>query len=135
MLWNWYTVNSCFIARSWHVRSEGAFAGSCIGVILLVVALEFLRRAQRSFDRYLRRSELSKQSASITPEAKGDNNAMKRDETVTTVSHLPFHAGEGVPVRRTLKVWQQMVRSVLYMLQFAVAYFVMLLAMYYNGML
>ncbi len=32
-----------------------------------------------------------------------------------------------------LRLWQQMVRSGLYMLQFAVGYFIMLLAMYYNG--
>ena len=45
MLWNWYTVDSCFIASSWHVTSRGAFAGSCIGVVLLVLLLELLQRS------------------------------------------------------------------------------------------
>ncbi|KAF3359018.1 hypothetical protein VdG1_02580 [Verticillium dahliae VDG1] len=58
MLWNWQTIDSCFISESWHVTSTGMFAGSCIGVA---------------------------------------------------------------------------VRALLHLLQFAVAYFVMLLAMYYNG--
>jgi hypothetical protein len=37
-----------FIASSWHVRSSGQFAGSCIGVILLAMSLESLRRASRN---------------------------------------------------------------------------------------
>lgn len=36
-----------FLAESWHVTSKGMFAGSCIGVICLVISLEFLRRIQR----------------------------------------------------------------------------------------
>ncbi|KAH8147703.1 uncharacterized protein LAJ45_08168 [Morchella importuna] len=80
MLWNWYTIDSCFISRSWHVRSTAMFAGSCIGVFLLVLLLEFLRRAQREYDRYI-----------------------------------------------------QAIRAGIYMLQFGLAYFIMLLAMYYNG--
>jgi len=66
MLWNWYTINSCFLANGWHVRTKGAvyttwtliylggFAGTVIGVFLLSVFLEFLRRAQREYDSYLK---------------------------------------------------------------------------------
>lgn len=53
MLWNWYTVDSCFISRTWRITSKGMFAGSCIGVICLVICLEGLRRAQREYDAYL----------------------------------------------------------------------------------
>lgn len=53
MLWNWYTVDSCFISSTWHITSKGKFAGSCIGVICLVVVLEALRRMQREYDRFL----------------------------------------------------------------------------------
>lgn len=53
MLWNWYTIDSCFIASTWHVRSAGTFAVSCIGVVLLVMLLEFLRRSTKEFDRFL----------------------------------------------------------------------------------
>ncbi|KAL6719460.1 copper transporter complex subunit Ctr4 [Lecanora helva] len=56
MFWNWYTVDACFISTTWHVTSSGMFAGSCIGVICLVILLEFFRRVQREFD------QLSKQS-------------------------------------------------------------------------
>lgn len=52
MLWNWSTIDTCFISRTRHARSAGGFPGSCISVILLVIALEFLRQSQRGFDRY-----------------------------------------------------------------------------------
>jgi len=95
MLWNWDTVDSCFIASSWKITSSGMFAGSCIGVILLVMSLEFLRRSVKEFDRYLLRK----------------------------------HAEEGsaIPIRGYRpKIWEQAIRAGLHMVQFAVAYFIML---------
>lgn len=136
MLWNWYTIDSCFLARSWHVRSSGAFAGSCIGVVLLVISLELLRRAQREFDRYLRRPDPQLSSDS---EAGGGSNSSESG-TAKSSSKIKV-AGFGSPssawsttcAPKKLKLWQQVVRSLLYMVQFAVGYFIMLLAMYYNG--
>lgn len=124
MLWNWYTIDSCFLARSWHVRSSGAFAGSCIGVILLVISLELLRRAQREFDRYLCLSQQQLRNDSEAGSGSKINVAGYGSSPSTgTTSFAP----------NRLKLWQQVVRSLLYMIQFAVGYFVMLLAMYYNG--
>ena len=39
-----------FLSRSWHIESHGMFAASCIGVGLLVVSLEFLRRIGKEYD-------------------------------------------------------------------------------------
>ncbi|CUS20233.1 LAQU0S01e02014g1_1 [Lachancea quebecensis] len=50
MLWNWYTIDTCFIARSWRNDTKGKFAGSCIGCFLLVVAAQWLNRVSRQFD-------------------------------------------------------------------------------------
>ncbi|KAL1646576.1 copper transporter complex subunit Ctr4 [Diplodia intermedia] len=146
MLWNWYTVDSCFIARSWHVRSAGAFAGSCIGVVLLVVALEGLRRAQRELDRHFRRvnsttSAPSHASASAAREESGGGSSASSSGTGGGKGLAAAVAGRGgrgmqaaaAAVVGPLKWWQQLVRSALFMVQFAVGYFVMLLAMYYNG--
>ena len=108
MLWNWNTIDTCFIARSWHIRSRGMFAGSCIGVILLVMALEALRRAVKEYDRYLVRQHRAYVSGSGSDFASGSTS---------------FHP----------TIVQQAIRALLHLLQFAVAYFVMLLAMYYNG--
>ena len=129
MLWNWYTIDSCFLARSWHVRSSGAFAGSCIGVILLVLSLEFLRRTQREFDRYLRRPLARNDSE--TGSGSGASSTAKGGQV--KVAGLSLSSLGATSNTGELKLWQQVIRALLYMLQFAVGYFVMLLAMYYNG--
>ncbi|KAK3291772.1 Ctr copper transporter family-domain-containing protein [Chaetomium fimeti] len=112
MLWNWYTIDSCFIASSWKITSTSVFAGSCIGVLLLVMSLELLRRSVKEYDRFLLRQH------SAAPTA----------QKVTGSPALPAAAPGFRPT-----VLQQAMRALLHMVQFAVAYFVMLLAMYYNG--
>ena len=113
MLWNWYTVDSCFISSTWHITSKGMFAGSCIGVILLVIALEGLRRGQRELDRYLHRINAVNAGGSDAGSSQGLKGAAGGADR--------------------LRLWQHLLRSLLFMVQFAVGYFVMLLAMYYNG--
>ena len=51
MLWNWNTINSCFLARTWQIKSNGMFAGSVIGIFLLCMAIEGVRRLGREYDR------------------------------------------------------------------------------------
>jgi copper transporter 1 len=51
MLWNWNTVDSCFLAQSWQIKSNGMFAGSVIGIFLLCMAIEGVRRLGREYDR------------------------------------------------------------------------------------
>ena len=131
MLWNWYTIDSCFLARSWHVRSSGAFAGSCIGVILLVISLELLRRAQREFDRYLRHSLPRSDSETGSGSSSGESGSAKGSSSKVAGFRISPLLATAAPGK--LKLWQQTVRSLLYMVQFAVGYFIMLLAMYYNG--
>jgi copper transporter 1 len=103
------------------------FAGSCIGVILLVVLLEFLRRAGKEYDRYI----ISQHARSLAPAATssassdGDNG---KTPNMSAAACAPIAAAKFRPT-----VLQQAVRALLHMAQFAVAYFVMLLAMYYNG--
>lgn len=109
MLWNWNTVDTCFIARSWHITSRGMFAGSCIGVICLVICLEFLRRLGKEYDRLLLRQHKSKVAATETNQASSAK--------VPSFGFRPT-------------VFQQMVRALLHMCQFAVAYFVMLWVFY-----
>ena len=115
-----------FIARSWRITSKGMFAGSCIGVILLVILLEFLRRAGKEYDRYIVQQYLASHAptapaAPVASSASSDNS--KTPVTTTVPTAQKFRPS----------VLQQAIRALLHMLQFAVAYFVMLLAMYYNG--
>jgi copper transporter 1 len=128
MLWNWYTVDACFIASSWHITSKSMFAGSCIGVILLVMSLEFLRRTSKEYDQYLIRQY--QRSLTIAVSATPPNPSSASEKCTSTATASPM------PVASTLfrpNVVQQAIRALLHMLQFAVAYFVMLLAMYFNG--
>ncbi|KAK4443190.1 Ctr copper transporter family-domain-containing protein [Podospora aff. communis PSN243] len=118
MLWNWYTVDACFLSSTWHIRSAGMFAGSCIGVILLVMLLELLRRSVKEYDRYIIRKHLARQAATVTSDSA---DILPKD--------LVCSARGGY--KPTLL--EQAVRALLHTCQFAVAYFVMLLAMYYNG--
>lgn len=120
MLWNWYTIDSCFIASSWKITSPGMMAGSCIGVILLVMSLEFLRRAVKEYDAFLiRRHTAATVAASGTSSPTKDGGSVKL-------------SGAGAPAACAVtrgyrpKIWEQAIRALLHMVQFAVAYFVML---------
>lgn len=50
MLWNWYTIDSCFLARSWHVTTRGMFAGTCIGLFFWVIAYCWFHRFIVEYD-------------------------------------------------------------------------------------
>ncbi|KAI0003452.1 Ctr-domain-containing protein [Xylariaceae sp. FL0662B] len=131
MLWNWYTVDSCFIASTWHVTSRGMFAGSCIGVICLVITLEFLRRSVKEYDRYLIRKHISQQSCVVSVDGQQDGPSSPKVQSQSTSASPTCVPGVSQSYRPN--VLEQAIRALLHMLQFAVAYFIMLLAMYYNG--
>lgn len=105
------------------------FAGSCIGVIFLVMSLEFLRRLSKEYDRlilaqYQRHISTSTSESSLKGAAQPEESCC----APTLMQVLEVRRAAFRP-----NLIQQMVRATLHMLQFAVAYFIMLLAMYYNG--
>ncbi|KAL1597277.1 Copper Transporter integral membrane protein that functions in high affinity copper transport [Paraconiothyrium brasiliense] len=115
-----------FLSSTWHNTSKGMFAGSCIGVILLVLSLEFLRRAGKEYDRYIL-ARYTRSLAGFSPDPNpSSSDAMNKNTTSAITRRVP-------PRSFRPNVLQQAIRALLHMLQFAVAYFVMLLAMYYNG--
>ncbi|KAG9190267.1 hypothetical protein G6011_08355 [Alternaria panax] len=135
MLWNWNVIDTCFIAKSWHVRSKAMFAGSCIGVVLLVILLEFLRRAAKEYDRYIV-SQHSKTFAPPTIGSSVSSSASNDGTTKNPAATATFAARTLAPITSSKfrpSIMQQAIRAALHMCAFAVAYFVMLLAMYYNG--
>ncbi|KAK8134435.1 Ctr copper transporter family protein [Apiospora sp. TS-2023a] len=109
MLWNWDTIDACFLTSTWRITTQAMFAGTCIGVILLVVTLIFLRRAHKEYDAFL----------------------LRKHDRAQAAKGLAADEGPGGVYCPT--ALEQAVRALLYTLQFANAYFVMLLAMYYNG--
>lgn len=129
MLWNWNTIDSCFIAQSWHIKTAGAFAGSCIGVVLLVICLEFLRRAGKEYDHMITQKHVAAHTLSaVQPDVAGPSQGGKtqaQDSASGSVDGTSATCQPPVPRFRP-SVAQQAVRALLHTLQFAVAYFVML---------
>ena len=143
MLWNWYTVDACFISSTWQTTSPGMFAGSCIGVIFLVISLEFLRRLQKEYDRHLAYQQSQKPYRHVQVESEVDQKLVDDGGFSESGTHngnpqpsiVPLWARTS-PLQRPVvrpNLVQQMIRAGIHMLQFGVAYFVMLLAMYFNG--
>lgn len=138
MLWNWNVIDACFISETWQIKSKGMFAGSCIGVILLVMALEFLRRLSKEYDRFLIKQHTDKFQESPAPTTTAAAKpAAAADATKTGLESVNSRE-VACPVATAMppfrpSVFQQAIRALIHMVQFAVAYFVMLLAMYYNG--
>ncbi|KAM3429323.1 hypothetical protein NHJ13734_008221 [Beauveria thailandica] len=122
MLFNVNTIGSCFFSEQFYISTNGQFAGACILALVLVVALEALRRATREFDRFITGQHIAKFRAQ-----NGGAAASRKDSSegvVAPCAPIP-------PFRPSLV--QQAIRASLHMLQFGTAYIVMLFAMYYNG--
>lgn len=97
------------------------FAASCIGVALLVVCLEFLRRVGSEYDAHLQR-----QFQRHLRQTQGRLTALAVDccsEPVTLPQYATYRAS---PL-------QQLCRAIIHGVTLGVAYIVMLLAMHYNG--
>lgn len=115
MIWNWNTIDSCFLASSWHVTTKAMFAVSCIGVALLGISLEFLRRVSKDYEESLQRQFQRHAIAQL-------------DDPLMCGVPPSVHTYRASPI-------QQITRAILHVAQFGVAYIMMLIAMQYNGYL
>lgn len=123
MLWNWYTIDACFLSSSWHIKNRGMFAASCIGVALLVVVLELSRRLAREFDLHIARQWRARAASQALILSRSMTNGDDDGESLTATTTLTFRYS---PL-------QQLVRALLHATTFGLAYIIMLLAMYFNG--
>lgn len=101
-------------------------AGSCIGVILLVMVLEALRRGAREYDAFIMRRFAMARGPGYggvagVSEDSDENNKTPRVRTLGT----PPSSRKSTRFKPSLL--QQVVRATMHMCQFAVAYFVRLL--------
>ncbi|OAA62134.1 Ctr copper transporter family protein [Cordyceps fumosorosea ARSEF 2679] len=124
MLFNVNTIGSCFFTKDFYIETNGQFAGACILALVLVVALEGLRRATREFDRFITAQHVAQHRSG--PAAVAGPRKDSSDGVVAAAPCAPIP-----PFRPSLV--QQAIRASLHMLQFGTAYIVMLFAMYYNG--
>ncbi|CZT02736.1 hypothetical protein WAI453_002190 [Rhynchosporium graminicola] len=122
MLLNWHTIDACFLSSIFHIRSSFTFFLACVGAFLLVICLEFLRRSQREFDRYLRkRSEFLQTKTYALPEEAEEKLLETRLDVKQRRQKI------------ALVISEQLMRGLIHVLQFSVSYCIMLLFMYSNG--
>ncbi|GAA6041435.1 hypothetical protein JCM8097_005249 [Rhodosporidiobolus ruineniae] len=121
MLWNWYTIDACFLSEQWHVRSIGGYVGTLIGVFLMVVALEGVRRLGREYDRSIRAAYYKREERALLALAKNTSGGSSKVDEIA----------KAAPFRPSMR--EHLIRSILYGIQFGTAYILMLLAMYFNG--
>jgi len=136
MLWNWYTINSCFISRGWHVRNAAAFAATCIVIFALVILLEFTRRAVKEYDCYVvdrwkRKAEDDEEAnLAVLPEVSMEKMDSPLLDPNKAGRKFPFEANAARrsdwKERYRPTVLEQTIRSLLHTAQFTIAYFVML---------
>jgi copper transporter 1 len=91
------------------------------------MSLEFFRRVAQEYDRYILKRYIQ---ALNTPEYQNGSRSEERIPLDGTGSRC---SSVSAPSTFQPTVIQQAVRATLHMTQFAIAYFIMLLAMYYNA--
>ncbi|KAJ1576602.1 hypothetical protein NDA11_001933 [Ustilago hordei] len=155
MLGNWQTINTCLLTSSWHIRTEAQFAGTCIGVFLVVFLIETVRRYSREFDRWIleraiiQRQESRRRTQHLKAEMANRLAAAEPSQDRTTLNLKLEQLDSiffGIPAGKTgcrqaaldsmrfrPLMWQQLLRSLLYGVQFTGAYLIMLIAMTFNG--
>ena len=133
MLWNWDTLDTCFLSSSWHITSHGMFAGFCVAIVALVCLFEFLRCISKRYDGYLLREHQSHRhaSASVNGSSTSSGKGNVKNGVNLVTKSLLGNSSKSTAFRPN--ALQQTVRALLHTLQFALAYIVMLLAMYCNG--
>lgn len=129
MLWNWNTVDACFLSSSWQILNNGMMVASCIGVALLVVTLEVLRHMIMVYDaRILEQMRRRGAAVLASSAAVPVTDSAARDSDKDVYPPLPRRK-----IVMRVSPLQQVLRAVLYAVTFGVAYVVMMLAMYLNG--
>ncbi|KAK7998866.1 ctr copper transporter family protein-like protein [Apiospora marii] len=154
MYWNWNTVDACFFAEQWQVKSKGGFAGLCVGIILMTMLFECIRQLGPWYTKHITQAHghrttsraIERASAGSAAEeghalggaasSGSPQNASARQPADGTPKEQPLVAHEASqlsnpPFRPSFG--QHLVLALLHTMQFALAYVIMLMAMYYNG--
>ncbi|CCH40617.1 Copper transport protein CTR3 [Wickerhamomyces ciferrii] len=138
------------------------FAGSCIGVFLLVLSAQWLHRVAREYDAAIARRKALQFSSAASSDSSVDN--VEKNQTITSETYKPSSDALAFfpentafsnfiqPVLYTLShnwFWdyrkgstfgsvypslvEHLVKSIIFTIQWGQSYIIMLLFMYYNG--
>ncbi|KAF9973844.1 hypothetical protein BGZ73_002874 [Actinomortierella ambigua] len=135
MLFNWDTKNLCVVFESWKIMTPLGLVVSILVIIAFGVAYELLRAKARQYDEYLKEGERKRNdAASLANEDDTINHVgggHAREDEIGLLSSRPRSIRDG----DRLTNQQQLIRSLLYMAQVFVGFFLMLIFMTYNGYL
>ncbi|EMG45823.1 hypothetical protein G210_3967 [Candida maltosa Xu316] len=132
MFWNWYTTDSCFISQSWHVKTHGHFVATCLGSFFLVVFLQWLHRFNKELDLAISKKPQFKMYFKDDGEL-ADSDTLEFETPNTKNPFLVALSHTWLFKRGNVSFFEHFIRCVLYVIEWGLAYFVMLMFMYYNG--
>jgi len=120
MLWNWYTIDSCFLSSTWHNRTKGQFAGTVIGVFFWVMDIEDVRRLGREYDRRLLAAHSAVRAQAKCGCGSDSKHASDIDNSTEAGGFVAMKCRPTIP---KLPTWsQQIVRGALYGTQYTNAF-------------
>jgi copper transporter 1 len=79
---NWQVIGSCFLTSTWQIKTTAQFVGTCVGVFLLVVLIESIRRWGREWDRYIVRQAVQRNQS----KKRGNGRANRLSRTTTAAT-------------------------------------------------
>ncbi|GMF39610.1 unnamed protein product [[Candida] boidinii] len=155
MLWNWYTIDTCIISSTWKNSTRGRFAGTCIGVFLMVVATQWLRRLHLEWNnKLIERRAIEKRNYLKALGIEDSDLNIKdilSDEEKEKIVNEGYFATVFIPILEALKhkwllKWtdknttsvyrnflDHVIEAGLFTIQWTLTHLIMLLYMYFNG--
>jgi solute carrier family 31 (copper transporter), member 1 len=124
MIWNWDTINSCLISRSWHIKSTAQFGASCFAILLLAMSLPLLRKLAKAYDARILRNHQKHLEDSKNVKSSGSEDSTQSASSLNNRMSKFMHHGD--PTRFRPSPLQQITRAFLHVSQFIIGYFVML---------
>lgn len=149
MLWNWNTIDSCFLSNGWHVTTRGKFAGTCIGVFLWVVFLVLLGSLRQKFDnhiasnakrRFLRahdglvsNEDITSVSSVSKSQSSAFRDAMEKNALIGGITKFATRGDSLMLDSVRPSMLEQIVRALLFAFEYSITWLLGLILMSYNG--
>ncbi|KAG8950716.1 hypothetical protein FRC03_012752 [Tulasnella sp. 419] len=123
MLWNWETVDTCVVFRSWHVTSTTTFVLSFLAIASISIFFEWLKQVAIAYDKRLAATLTKGKTPLSGTETPGEEALL-----IARGSAVKGGNYEVPPIPR-------IIRACLYGAENFTSLFIMLIFMTYNGYL
>ncbi|KAK9447067.1 Ctr copper transporter family-domain-containing protein [Limtongia smithiae] len=137
MIFNWDPTDVCVVFKWWHIRGTGTFILSFLAIATLGIAYEYLRKVASSPLLAAEPRRIVLQDSSDDEEVADDsaNGSSSRAAAARRRLYKNYGAIGAVQVesREFIRRNSRAVRAVMYGVQVVFSFFIMLVAMTYNG--